>query len=753
MSTGGVINNPRLEIAESLLRDVEKVGESTTAPSQGESESEPRSGKRSSKWRTSSPQAALRSVAFDTATLKKVNTQMTPTWMPHATANKEQHKGHQDGTERIQSITDSQRKFAAQFSTSSTGEATGESTNKDKRPVGGRRWAVDHSEISGKSPESGQMRQYGQPTQEGVNSDQSHESGQFEQPQKSWEPSELQEGAACSTNRDGEEGEEASSSGRNEREKEQELEECAGKEEEVSKSKDLQEKDGAVEDKELGGDEQVPQENSSSPPMPKKGGGIVKGPWTKEEDQMVIDCIARNITKWSEIAERIEGRIGKQCRERWFNHLDPSLKKSSWSPEEDAILVEAQARYGNSWTKIAKLLPGRSENTVKNRWNSAARRKAKIRIPVTMGHGMPVQDHLELGGSGACATVMTPAMLHGHVAQPSMPLQLQGGGGMNQMGQVPPAQQQVQLALVQQPGGQFQYVMVPCNTIPASLPNAMPNTIPSTVPCAVPGALSSTMGVPHLHGLPMQAAPSMWGPLGQMPQGSPHPSLHARLPTMVGSLQIPPNPMGLQEGLVHQVQPTGPAGLLGFNQMPTQPTVGMGLSSLVQNQLPLQMHSTLQQAQHQKSMYHTNQHVAVQSSSGMVGDIGIKGKLPRGTQGLTSPCVGRDGSRGEGVGALGGALHTNNDGLSCSPSAVQKGEGNEGEEELSLSIFNLSLEQMFTGFPGEEDTDRAIPSAPPNGAKDASAVTATTPTTRQLQHQAQAARAGKLKGSRGQAAL
>ena len=103
--------------------------------------------------------------------------------------------------------------------------------------------------------------------------------------------------------------------------------------------------------------------------------GLVKGPWTDAEDNTIRNCIKNGVTKWSEIASRIPGRIGKQCRERWFNHLDPNIKKGSWSEEEDRLLVEHQARVGNKWCEIARYLPGRSENAVKNRWNSAMRRK------------------------------------------------------------------------------------------------------------------------------------------------------------------------------------------------------------------------------------------------------------------------------------------------------------------------------------------------------------------------------------------
>ena len=76
--------------------------------------------------------------------------------------------------------------------------------------------------------------------------------------------------------------------------------------------------------------------------------GLVKGPWTKDEDDTIVSCIEQGVTKWSEIAARIPGRIGKQCRERWFNHLDPAIKKGGWSVEEDRILEEQQALIGAS---------------------------------------------------------------------------------------------------------------------------------------------------------------------------------------------------------------------------------------------------------------------------------------------------------------------------------------------------------------------------------------------------------------------
>ncbi|CAN1346888.1 Transcription factor MYB3R-1 [Linum perenne] len=103
---------------------------------------------------------------------------------------------------------------------------------------------------------------------------------------------------------------------------------------------------------------------------------LVKGPWSEKEDEIIIALVHKyGPIRWSTIASHLPGRIGKQCRERWHNHLNPSINKEAWTQDEELTLIRAHQIHGNKWAELTKYLPGRTDNSIKNHWNSSVKKK------------------------------------------------------------------------------------------------------------------------------------------------------------------------------------------------------------------------------------------------------------------------------------------------------------------------------------------------------------------------------------------
>ncbi len=104
--------------------------------------------------------------------------------------------------------------------------------------------------------------------------------------------------------------------------------------------------------------------------------------WSKEEDERMSSLVAAHGTRhWGLIASKLGNRTGKQCRERWHNQLDPAIRKEPWTQEEEETLMRCHAKFGNRWAEISRFIVGRTDNAIKNHYNSAKRRLQRLALP------------------------------------------------------------------------------------------------------------------------------------------------------------------------------------------------------------------------------------------------------------------------------------------------------------------------------------------------------------------------------------
>nr|WRO64654.1 MYB transcription factor protein [Rosa persica] len=149
-----------------------------------------------------------------------------------------------------------------------------------------------------------------------------------------------------------------------------------------------------------------------------------KGAWSKQEDQKLIDYIRKHGEGCWRTLPQAAGllRCGKSCRLRWINYLRPDLKRGKFAEDEEDLIIKLHALLGNRWSLIAGRLPGRTDNEVKNYWNSHLRRKL-------MNLGIDPNNHRP-------TNTLLPRP-HNHHQSPPQTLKSPAGSGINKFNHEP----------------------------------------------------------------------------------------------------------------------------------------------------------------------------------------------------------------------------------------------------------------------------------------------------------------------------
>ncbi|GMH22401.1 hypothetical protein Nepgr_024244 [Nepenthes gracilis] len=137
--------------------------------------------------------------------------------------------------------------------------------------------------------------------------------------------------------------------------------------------------------------------------------GVKKGPWSQQEDSKLISFILQHGHDNWRALPRLAGlaRCGKSCRLRWVNYLRPDIKRGNFSLEEEETIIKLQEQFGNKWSKIAAQMPGRTDNEIKNVWNTHLKKRLKASNATVVASPSPspdqkmINDNVDLSSSSS----------------------------------------------------------------------------------------------------------------------------------------------------------------------------------------------------------------------------------------------------------------------------------------------------------------------------------------------------------------